>query len=78
MQLEDDEPVDHKPIEEEKCKPKCQKFLELYEACVERISGDETGEAHCTVSIRCARSLIRSHAPVDWDNDHGCVEIMND
>lgn len=53
--MEDDEPVDHKPIEEEKCKPKCQKFLELYEACVERIAGDETGEAHCTVSIRCAR-----------------------
>ena len=29
--------------------PKCEKFVKLYEACAERIKGDETGEAHCTV-----------------------------
>lgn len=48
--VEDDEPVDHKPEVEEKCMPKCEKFVAAYEACAERIQGDETGEAHCTVS----------------------------
>jgi hypothetical protein len=42
--------VDHKPEVEEKCMPKCEKFVAAYEACAERIQGDETGEAHCTVS----------------------------
>lgn len=45
---EDDEPVDHKLECEEKCMPKCEKFVKAYEACAERIKGDETGEAHCT------------------------------
>ena len=49
MEDDDDEPVDHKPEVEEKCMPKCEKFVKLYEACAERIEGDETGEAHCTV-----------------------------
>ncbi len=49
MEDDDDEPVDHKPEVEEKCMPKCEKFVKLYEACAERIKGDETGEAHCTV-----------------------------
>ena len=48
--VEDDEPVDHKPEVEEKSMPKCEKFVAAYEACAERIQGDETGEAHCTVS----------------------------
>jgi ubiquinol-cytochrome c reductase subunit 6 len=30
------------------CKPKCDAFLKAYEACAERIEGDETGEKHCT------------------------------
>lgn len=42
--------MDHKPEVEEKCMPKCEKFVAAYEACAERIQGDETGEAHCTVS----------------------------
>lgn len=42
--------MDHKPQVEEKCMPKCEKFVAAYEACAERIQGDETGEAHCTVS----------------------------
>jgi hypothetical protein len=46
---EDDDPVDHKLECEEKCMPKCEKFVKAYEACAERIKGDETGEAHCTV-----------------------------
>ena len=46
--------MDHKPEIEEKCMPKCEKFVAAYEACAERIQGDETGEAHCTVSTKDA------------------------
>jgi len=40
--------VDHRPHLEEACKPKCQKFIDAYEACATRIEKDATGEAHCT------------------------------
>jgi ubiquinol-cytochrome c reductase subunit 6 len=43
-----DDPVDPKTQIEELCKPKCEAFLKAYEACAERIEGDETGEKHCT------------------------------
>ena len=43
-----DDPVDPKLQIEELCKPKCEAFLKAYEACAERIEGDETGEKHCT------------------------------
>ena len=39
-----DDPVDPKTQIEEVCKPKCEAFLKAYEACAERIEGDETGE----------------------------------
>ena len=45
---DDEDPVDHRPDLEEACKPKCQKFIEAYEACSTRIEKDATGEAHCT------------------------------
>lgn len=45
---DDEDPVDHRPDLEEACKPKCQKFIEAYEACQTRIEKDATGEAHCT------------------------------
>jgi ubiquinol-cytochrome c reductase subunit 6 len=43
-----DDPVDPKTQIEELCKPKCEAFQKLYDACVERIADDETGEKHCT------------------------------
>ncbi|XRA98734.1 ubiquinol-cytochrome C reductase hinge protein [Pycnococcus provasolii] len=46
--LDEEDPVDTKPELEEQCKPKCAKFLVDYEACVDRIKSDTTGEAHCT------------------------------
>lgn len=49
MEDDDDELVDYKFEVEEKCMLKCEKFVKLYEVCVERIKGDETGEAYCTV-----------------------------
>ncbi|XRB13239.1 ubiquinol-cytochrome c reductase subunit 6 [Pseudoscourfieldia marina] len=45
---DEEDPVDTKPELEEQCKPKCAKFLVDYEACVDRIKSDTTGEAHCT------------------------------
>ena len=62
---EDDEPVDHKLECEEKCMPKCEKFVKAYEACAERIKGDETGEAHCTVRCDAMRARTRGRG--------GCV-----
>ena len=60
LTLEDGDAVDHKPLEEMKCMPKCSTFVKAYEACVERIAGDETGEAHCTVSERASeRGRVR-------------------
>ncbi|XVF00758.1 hypothetical protein REPUB_Repub04eG0029100 [Reevesia pubescens] len=45
----DEEPVDQKRyLEEQRCKPKCAKQLFLYQACVKRIQGDESGHKHCT------------------------------
>ena len=61
---EDDEPVDHKPECEEKCMPKCEKFVKAYEACAERIKGDETGEAHCTVRCDAMRARTRGRGGV--------------
>ena len=52
--------MDHKPEIEEKCMPKCEKFVAAYEACAERIQGDETGEAHCTVSTKRAEGGSRA------------------
>ena len=52
--------MDHKPEIEEKCMPKCEKFVAAYEACAERIQGDETGEAHCTVSTKDAEGGSRA------------------
>ncbi|XP_022762934.1 cytochrome b-c1 complex subunit 6-like [Durio zibethinus] len=46
--MADEEPVDQKRLLEEGCKPKCVKQLHLYEACVKRIQGDESGHKHCT------------------------------
>lgn len=71
---EDDDPVDHKLECEEKCMPKCEKFVKAYEACAERIKGDETGEAHCTVrdAMRCDGATTRDgieRAPKDDDDD---------
>ncbi|KAL6767010.1 QCR6 [Auxenochlorella protothecoides x Auxenochlorella symbiontica] len=43
-----DEVVCPKPEEEERCKPRCTKYLLEYEACGERVKNDTTGEAHCT------------------------------
>ncbi len=45
---EEEEIVDTKPAIEEACKPKCVKPFIQYQACVERIAKDTTGEAHCT------------------------------
>ncbi|CAL9158617.1 unnamed protein product [Musa hybrid cultivar] len=46
--MADEEPVDPKQYLEETCKPKCVRPLRAYQACVERIKGDETGHKHCT------------------------------
>uniref|UniRef100_A0A061R170 Cytochrome b-c1 complex subunit 6 n=1 Tax=Tetraselmis sp. GSL018 TaxID=582737 RepID=A0A061R170_9CHLO len=46
--MSDEDPVCPKPELEEKCKPSCVKALVEYQACVERIEKDTTGEAHCT------------------------------
>ncbi|GBG72064.1 hypothetical protein CBR_g10999 [Chara braunii] len=43
-----EEPVDPKAEIEESCKPKCVKQLLQYQACVERVEKDETGEKHAT------------------------------
>ena len=45
---DDEDPVDIRPELEEACKPKCAKFVAAYDACVERVAKDTTGEAHCT------------------------------
>ena len=45
--------------------PKCEKFVKAYEACAERIKGDETGEAHCTVRCDAMRARARGRG--------GCV-----
>ena len=45
--------------------PKCEKFVKAYEACAERIKGDETGEAHCTVRCDAMRARTRGRG--------GCV-----
>ena len=37
-----------KPVIEEACKPQCVKALLEYQACVERVATDDSGEAHCT------------------------------
>ncbi|KAF5837872.1 ubiquinol:cytochrome c oxidoreductase 8 kDa subunit [Dunaliella salina] len=39
---------DQKPQIEEECKPHCVKQWQEYKACVERIQGDTTGQAHCS------------------------------
>lgn len=64
--------MDHKPEVEEKCMPKCEKFVAAYEACAERIQGDETGEAHCTVSngVRSPEGGSRANAS---DESSECV-----
>ncbi|KAG9141618.1 hypothetical protein Leryth_015311 [Lithospermum erythrorhizon] len=46
--MSDEEPVDQKKLMEDRCKPKCVKQLRAYEACVDRIKGDESGTKHCT------------------------------
>ena len=58
--------MDHKPEIEEKCMPKCEKFVAAYEACAERIQGDETGEAHCTVSTKDAEGGSRAGERGVW------------
>ncbi|KAH7662246.1 ubiquinol-cytochrome c reductase subunit 6 protein, partial [Dioscorea alata] len=45
---EDEDPIDQKKYLEEICKPKCVRPLRAYQACVERIKGDESGSKHCT------------------------------
>ncbi len=44
--------------------PKCEKFVKAYEACAERIKGDETGEAHCTVRCDAMRARTRGRGGV--------------
>ncbi|GAA0187413.1 reductase [Lithospermum erythrorhizon] len=44
----DEEPVDQKKILEDRCKGTCVKQFRAYEACVDRIKGDDTGTKHCT------------------------------
>ncbi|KAM0937060.1 putative cytochrome b-c1 complex, subunit 6, ubiquinol-cytochrome C reductase hinge [Dioscorea sansibarensis] len=44
----DEEIVDPKKYYEDTCKPKCVRPLRAYQACVERVKGDETGHKHCT------------------------------
>ncbi|XP_039139886.1 cytochrome b-c1 complex subunit 6-like [Dioscorea cayenensis subsp. rotundata] len=46
--MEDEDPIDQKKYLEEICKPKCVRPLRAYQACVERIKGDESGSKHCT------------------------------
>ncbi|XP_020244450.1 cytochrome b-c1 complex subunit 6-like [Asparagus officinalis] len=46
--MADDEPVDQKKYLEDSCKPKCVRPLRAYQACVERIKDDESGNKHCT------------------------------
>ncbi|KAJ0983432.1 hypothetical protein J5N97_011687 [Dioscorea zingiberensis] len=49
--MEDEEPIDQKKYLEEICKPKCVRPLRAYQACVERIKGDESRhKKHCTDS----------------------------
>ncbi|WOK96444.1 hypothetical protein Cni_G05151 [Canna indica] len=44
----DVEPIDPKQHLEEASKAKCVRPLHAYQACVDRIKGDDTGHKHCT------------------------------
>jgi ubiquinol-cytochrome c reductase subunit 6 len=42
------EPVDRKATLEKQCHPPCEKQWQNYQACTDRIKGDDTGVKHCT------------------------------
>lgn len=46
--MAEEELSDPKKYLEDSCKSKCVKPLLGYQACIQRVEGDESGQKHCT------------------------------